>query len=224
MRRKKEEEEAVCRRKEEAVANAQAAVTVQEDPSTTLNSNIHAFMNGEETTAPGTNDADEDKQSPAKKRRGSSKTSMKKKAGARQVSPQEQAASKERVTTFMDKFVYPHSHIILEMAITLKSDKAFEEFTQAIMAFITNAQIVDPKFIINLLNPLSDTKAITMKGKISANMTKLSTHIKISGRGNAFSKQKVWDKGDNDKNNCKGTTRPIKRRTCIANQWSTSRW
>jgi hypothetical protein len=101
----------------------------------------------------------------------------------------------------MDEFVYPHSCIILEMAITLKSDKAFEEFTQAIMAFITNAQIVDPKFIINPLNPLSDTKAITTKGEISPNMAKLSTHIKISGRGDAFSKQKVWDKGDDDKNN-----------------------
>jgi hypothetical protein len=32
-------------------------------------------------------------------------------------------------------------------------------------------------------------------------MTKLSTHIKISGRGNAFSKQKVWDRGEDDKNN-----------------------
>jgi hypothetical protein len=117
------------------------------------------------------------------------------------VSPQEQAASKERITTFMDEFVFPHSHIILEMAITLKSDKAFDKFTQSIMAFITNAQIVDPKFIINLPNPLSDAKAIMTKGEISTNMTKLSTHIKISGRGNTFSKQKVWDKGDDDKSN-----------------------
>ena len=101
----------------------------------------------------------------------------------------------------MDEFVYPHSCIILEMAITLKSDKAFDKFTQSIMAFITNTQIVDPKFIINLPNPLSDAKAIMTKGEISTNMTKLSTHIKISGRGNAFSKQKVWDKGDNDKSN-----------------------
>ncbi len=87
------------------------------------------------------------------------------------------------------------------MAITLKSDKAFEEYTQALMAFITNAQIVDPKFIINPLNPRSDTKPIIMKGEISPNMTKLSTHIKISGKDDAFSKQKVWDRGDDDKNN-----------------------
>jgi hypothetical protein len=188
----------------------QAAAMIQEDPSKTLNSNIHAFMNGEETTAPGTNEADEDEHSPTKKRGGSSKTSTKKKVGACQVSPQEQVASKEKATTFMDEFVYPYSRIILEMAITLKSNKAFEEFMQAIMAFITTAQIVDPKFIINPLNPLSDTKPITMKGEISPNMTKLSTHIKISGRGNAFSKQKVWDKKEDDKNNG--------RKNCKANK------
>jgi hypothetical protein len=96
------------------------------------------------------------------------------------------------------------------MAITLKSNKAFEEFMQAIMAFITNVQIVDPKFIINPLNPLSDTKPIMMKGEISPNMTKLSTHIKISGRGNKFSKQKVWNKGENDKDNG--------RKNCKANK------
>ncbi len=201
MKQKKEEDEAARRREEEATANAQAAAMVQEDPNKTLNSNIHGFMNGEETTASGTNEADEDKQSPAKKRGGSSKMSMKKKVGAHQVSPQEQIASKEKVTTFMDKFVCPHSRIILEMAITLKSGKAFEEFMQAIMAFITNAQIVNPKFIINPLNPLSDTKPIRMKGEISPNMTKLSTHIKISDRGNALSKQKVWDKEEDDKTN-----------------------
>jgi hypothetical protein len=158
-------------------------------------------MNREVATAPEMNKADEDKQSPTKKRGGSSKTSTKKKTGARQVSPQEQAASKERVTTFIDESVYPHSRIILEMAITLKSDKAFDEFSQAIMDFIANVQIVDPKFIINPFNPLSDAKAIMMKGEISTNMTRLSTHIKISGKDNRFSKQKVWEKGDEDKSN-----------------------
>ncbi len=78
------------------------------------------------------------------------------------------------------------------------------------MAFITNVQIVDPKFIINPLNPLSDTKAIMTKGEISPNMTKLSTPIKISGRDDAFSKHKVWDKGDDGKNNG--------RRNCKANK------
>ncbi len=61
------------------------------------------------------------------------------------------------------------------------------------MEFISNAQLVDPKFAINPINPNSKEKNITSKGEISPNMTKLGTHIKISGNGNAFSKKKVWD-------------------------------
>jgi hypothetical protein len=224
MKQKKEEDEAAWGREEEATAKVQATAMVQYNPnanpnngnpSKNFNQNIHAIMNGEdgeETKAPSTNKDKEDEQSPPKKREGSSKTSTKKKGGLRQVSPQEQGttASKEKTTTFADEFVYPYSQIISELAITLKSDKAFEKYTQALMAFITNVQIVDPKFIINPLNPCSDTKPITMKGEVSPNMTKLSTHIKISGRGNVFSKQKVWDRGEDDKNNG--------RKNCKANK------
>jgi hypothetical protein len=60
------------------------------------------------------------------------------------------------------------------------------------MSFITNAQIVDPIFVINPTNPLLKEKNISSKGKISPNMTKLGTHIKIFGIGNAFNKQKIW--------------------------------
>ncbi len=59
------------------------------------------------------------------------------------------------------------------------------------MAFITNAQMVDPKFVINPLNPQSKEKNISLKREISPNMTKLGTHIKIFGNGNAFNKQKI---------------------------------
>jgi hypothetical protein len=62
------------------------------------------------------------------------------------------------------------------------------------MAFLTNAQMVDPKFVINPINPNSKEKNIAFKGEISPNMTKLGSHVKISGTGNAFNKQKVWDK------------------------------
>ncbi len=63
--------------------------------------------------------------------------------------------------TFLDEVVYPHSRVIIELAIImLKSDKAFEEFTQALMAFITNAQMVDPKFVINPIKPSSKEKNI----------------------------------------------------------------
>ncbi len=62
------------------------------------------------------------------------------------------------------------------------------------MAFLANAQMVDPMFVINPLNSNSKEKNIALKGEISANMTKLGRHVKISGNGNVFSKQKVWNK------------------------------
>jgi hypothetical protein len=60
------------------------------------------------------------------------------------------------------------------------------------MLFISNAQTVDLKFTINPLNILSKEKNIGSKGEISLNMTKLGVHIKISGNGNVFNKQKIW--------------------------------
>jgi hypothetical protein len=79
----------------------------------------------------------------------------------------------------------------------LKSNKAFKEFTQALMSFISNAQIDDPKFVINPLNKHSKKKNITSKGKISSNMTKLELHVKISGYDNIFNKKKIWTNQDN---------------------------
>jgi hypothetical protein len=66
------------------------------------------------------------------------------------------------------------------------------------MAFISNAQMVDLNFVINPLNPSSKEKSIGSKVEVSPNMTKLGTHIKISGNGNAFSKKKNWSNRDND--------------------------
>ena len=99
-----------------------------------------------------------------------------------------------QATSFLDTFEYKHKRIILELAILLTSEKKFEEFTQALMAFLTNLQMVDSKFVINPLNPDSKGKNISSKGEISSNMTKLGEHIKISGNGNVFNKRKVWDK------------------------------
>jgi hypothetical protein len=66
------------------------------------------------------------------------------------------------------------------------------------MAFLANAQMVDPKFVINPLDPNSKEKNILSKGEISANMTILGARVKISGNGNVFSKQKVWDRDNTD--------------------------
>jgi hypothetical protein len=58
--------------------------------------------------------------------------------------------------------------------------------------------MVDPKFVINPLNSNSKEKNISSKGETSPNMTKLGTHIKISGNGNTFNKKKVWGNHGND--------------------------
>jgi hypothetical protein len=72
------------------------------------------------------------------------------------------------------------------------------------MALITNPQMVDPKLVINPLSPHSKEKNISSKGEISSNMTKLVTHIKISGNGNALNKQKIWgNQGNKDQKSCK---------------------
>jgi hypothetical protein len=42
----------------------------------------------------------------------------------------------------------------------LKCDKVFEEFTQALMSFITKAEMVDLKFVINPINHLLKKKRI----------------------------------------------------------------
>jgi hypothetical protein len=67
------------------------------------------------------------------------------------------------------------------------------------MAFIPNAQMVDPKFVISPLNPSSKEKSIGSKAEVSPNMTELGTHIKISGIGNAFNKKKIWSNRENDR-------------------------
>ncbi len=72
------------------------------------------------------------------------------------------------------------------------------------MAFITNAQMVDPKFVINPFNPASKEKNISLKGKISPNMTKLGIHIKISGNGKVFNKKKIWNQNqEQEQKSCK---------------------
>jgi hypothetical protein len=63
--------------------------------------------------------------------------------------------------------------------------------------------MVDPKFVIKPLNPKSREKNISSKGEIYPNMTKLGTHIKISGNDNVFSKKRVWGDQGNDCKSCK---------------------
>ncbi len=79
------------------------------------------------------------------------------------------------------------------------------------MAFLENAQMVDPKFEINTLKPQSKEKSIKNKGEISLNMTKLGIHIKVSGNGNAFNKQKIWDNHGQEGNNGRNSRKASKK-------------
>jgi hypothetical protein len=147
----------------------------------------------------GESEPQEEERSPLKKRTGSSKASSRRSRSTNITPTGDTTTKKSALSTstksasFLDTFVYPFSRTVIELAITLKSDKAFEEFTKALMDFISNAQLVDPKFVINPINPNLKNHNITAKGEISPNMTKLGTHIKISGNGNVFNKKKVWD-------------------------------
>ncbi len=75
------------------------------------------------------------------------------------------AASPAKKITFEDTYVHPHKRVILDLAVLLKSENAFKEFTKALVAFIENVQMVDPKFVINTLNPKSKEKSITTKAR-----------------------------------------------------------
>jgi hypothetical protein len=228
-KRKKDEEDAL-KQAEEATATAiimaqeTETVTVNDKHDKNLNKNLHNIFNGLVTKleAPeGEAPNDQEEHSPKNKRSESSKSSSR--CIFNKVSPPEaMAASIKKKITFEDTYIHPHKRVIIELAILLKSNTAFVEFTKALMAFIENAQMVDPKFIINTLNPKSKEKSITSKGEISPNMTKLGIHVKISGNGNAFNKQKVWDKkeqGSNGRNSRKSKNKEEYRDLIVYFLW-----
>jgi hypothetical protein len=56
--------------------------------------------------------------------------------------------------------------------------------------------MVNPKFVINSLQEISKERNISSHGEISNNMTKLGSHVRISGNRNVFNCQKVWNNKD----------------------------
>ena len=145
---------------------------------------VHNIMNGlEAMETEAQEEDDKDEGSLRKKRPGSSKTSSQRSSTtARQVSPPDiGTAPVLKPALCTPSPVEPVNHknkrTIVELTILLRSEKKFEEFNQALMAFLTNAQMVDPKFVINPLNPKSVSKDVAAKGDISPNMTKLGEHI-----------------------------------------------
>ena len=200
-KRKKEEEEEIKKAEVAAVAaiagQEKEDEKLDEEPVGNLNQNLHDILNRvTDNLDAWENDAIEDQQedrSPKMKRNGSSKSSSRRYPTKITPSEMRTADSTKKKISFEDTYVHPHKRVIIELAILLKSDNASEEFTKALMAFLENAQMVDPKFEINTLKPTSKEKSIKNKGEISPNMTKLGIHIKVSGNGNVFNKQKVWD-------------------------------
>ncbi len=100
-----------------------------------------------------------------------------------------------RTTKFFDNYIHPHRRIVLEYAITLTKEDTFDKFAKALTSLLGNAQIVDPKFVINSIEPFSKDKDIVTKADISTNMTKLGIHVQISCNGYTFlKKQEIGDK------------------------------
>jgi hypothetical protein len=103
---------------------------------------IHDIMSNVPETENADGDSgndDEHEQSPVKKHLGSSKFSSCR-VGACNVLPTEDGQVQQatnRSTSFLESFVHTYHQFILELAVLLKSDKAFSKFTQAIMSFLS---------------------------------------------------------------------------------------
>ncbi len=115
--------------------------------------NLNDILNGAEEGDPddmecavGDTGSQEEEQSPLKERPVSSKSSTRRQGSAKVTPPggglavAVNASEQGKTASFLELFVYPYPHVILELAITLTSDKAFEEFTKALMDFLSNAQ------------------------------------------------------------------------------------
>jgi hypothetical protein len=170
--RQQEEEEAKRQQDEDAArltTKGPAGVTPENAMDDAINnfaSKVHNIMNGmQEMETSDTEKANDDDLCSPPKKRHSTKTSAQRNP-TRHVSPTQEGqkvTTMGKTTTFLENFIYPHSRVVLELAVVLKSDKAFEEFTQALMAFLSNAQIVDPKFVVNPLHPNSKEKKHYLK-------------------------------------------------------------
>jgi hypothetical protein len=111
-------------------------------------------------------DDEEDEHSPVKKRGGSSKSSTRRTSSKSHkiVSPQDNQPQTEssqsilKTAKFIDTYIYLHEKIVLELAINLTKEDIFHEFAKGLGALLTNAQIVDPKFVMNSIDPQSKEK------------------------------------------------------------------
>ncbi len=85
------------------------------------------------------------------------------------VSPQENQTQTEaalsilKTTKFVNNYIHPHRRITVKLAIPLTNEDTFNKFAKALASLLGNAQIVNPKFVINPIKPFSKDKNITTK-------------------------------------------------------------
>ena len=150
QQRKEEEEK---RKKDEEATRVLAdgvvtTVDVLEEDEDVLNftADVHNIMNGfEEMETEEHEKDDKDERSPMKKRPGSSKASSRRsRTAVRQVSPPDSGVApilKPALHTpsIVKTINHTYKRTIFELAILLTSQKKFEEFTNALIAFLTIA-------------------------------------------------------------------------------------
>ncbi len=144
IRKQQEEEEKRKKDEEEAACLLQVEEETEKESGTMTSWALLDTLNSVETvdkTAMEIEDKEDNKdgRSPLKKRTGLSKSSSRRYWA--QVTPPEantipHSTSSTKATTFLDTITHKYQHTVLKLAIMLKSDKAFEEFTQALMSFL----------------------------------------------------------------------------------------
>ncbi len=134
---KKDKAEAAQRWEEDEKAAKldKALPPVEETSIANFSKSVRDIMEGVQDMETEDRPEDEDdlERSPFKKCPGSSKTASWRRTGICLVSPTIKQESIPQATTwmasFLDTFIYPHSRVILELAVTLKSDKAVRMLT-----------------------------------------------------------------------------------------------
>ncbi len=200
---KKEEEEAKHQKDAEKAREKVEENLARAEEEQNVAKNLHSIMNGNDDgidliDIDGNKDKDKDEHPPVKKRGGSSNSSTRRHASSKThkiISPQDNPTQAKpallilKTAEFMDTYIHPHKRIVLKLAIKLMKEDTFDKFARALASLLSNAQIVDPKFVINPIKQFSKEKDIMAKGDISTNMTKLRIHVLISGNGYTFLKQ-----------------------------------
>ncbi len=147
---KQQEEEEKWKKDKEGASSIQEEAEKEKEEAITPQ-NLHDVLNGVDSTQTETMAADNvgEERSSLKKHSGSSKSTTKR-THAPQVTPSkatttnQSAPSSTKSIRFLDSFNYLYPCTVVKLTIAHKGEKPFHEFTQALMASICNAQMVNP--------------------------------------------------------------------------------